>query len=90
LGFQISNAPFFFVPPVLIYLFGSYGVNVTRGVNIIWIFLIVVGAGSVFFHSTLTLAGQLMDELAILWVLMLSYAILFPDKYIPNFFLRNR
>jgi hypothetical protein len=31
-----------------------------------------------------------MDELSILWVLMLSYTILFPDKYVPNFFVKNR
>jgi hypothetical protein len=29
-------------------------------------------------------AGQLVDELSILWVLMLALNILFPEKYFPN------
>ena len=74
----------------MIYLFRPYANTITSGIYIIWMLLLVVGMGSVFFHSTLTLAGQFMDELSILWVLMLSYAILFPDKYIPSYFIQNR
>ena len=35
-------------------------------------------------------AGQLMDELFILWVLLGSYAMLFPNQYLPGHFQRNR
>lgn len=87
---KISNAPFFIVPPIMIYLFRSYSSNVTKGIDLIWVFLIIVGLGSVYFHSTLTLAGQLMDELSILWILALSYVVLFPEKYMPSYFVQNR
>lgn len=51
--------------------------------------LALVGLGSVYFHATLSLAGQLMDELLILWVVMTSYAILIPIQYLPQYFRLN-
>ena len=61
-----------------------------KGIHFIWLQLIAVGLGSVYFHATLTLAGQLMDELFILWVLMTSYTILFPEKYLSSYLKKNR
>ncbi len=71
-------------------LFQDYGNYVTKGIHLIWLLLVAVGVGSVYFHATLSMAGQLMDELLILWVLMASYTILYPEKYMPNFFKQNR
>ena len=34
--------------------------------------------------------GQLLDELLILWLLMCSYCMLFPQNYLPDYFKENR
>lgn len=86
----MSNILFFIFPPIQIVLFKNYGNVITRGIHIIWIFLILVGAGSVYFHATLSFAGQLIDELLILWVLMAGYAIMTPQTLLPLYFRIHR
>ncbi|CAF0821802.1 unnamed protein product [Rotaria sordida] len=79
----VSNIFFFLVPPLMIILFASYSKRVANGITILWILLIVIGIGSVYFHATLSLAGQLVDEIGILWVLMAGYALFLPSIYSP-------
>lgn len=86
----ISNSIFFVIPPILIYLFKQYQRQVCRGVNVVWILLIVVGVGSVYFHSTLSLVGQLMDEVAILYVCLSALANWVPSSYLPKAFRDDR
>jgi alkaline ceramidase len=68
----------------MIILFASYTKRAANGISILWIFLIIIGIGSVYFHATLSLAGQLADEISILWVLMAGYAIFLPAIYLPH------
>lgn len=56
------------MPPILIYLFKDYGKHVHPGIHIVWLMLIIVGISSAYFHATLSLMGQLLDEISILWV----------------------
>nr|XP_026696187.1 alkaline ceramidase 2 isoform X2 [Ciona intestinalis] len=80
----VSNSIFFIIPPLLIYLFKQYSRQVCSSVNLVWVLLIFVGAGSVYFHSTLSLVGQLIDEIAILWVCLAALATWLPSKYLPS------
>ena len=84
--FQISNILFLVVPPLLLRLFHQYTTCVTTYVYVVWILFMVVGVGSVYFHATLSLAGQLIDEFAILWVFSAALALWVPKQYLPSFF----
>ena len=59
------------------------------GLHIIWILIFVVGASSAYFHATLSLLGQLLDEIAILWAIMAGYALWYPKNIMPKI-LRDR
>lgn len=65
---QLSNVLFLVMPPILIHLFRDYGKFVNKGIFVVWSMLMVVGLASCYFHATLSLLGQLLDEISILWV----------------------
>jgi len=80
----ISNILFFIMPPFLMHLHKDYARHCGQGVHIIWFLLMVVGACSAYFHATLSLLGQLLDELAILWVVAACYWLWYPESALPS------
>lgn len=89
-SFQLSNFLFLLLPPILIHLFRDYGHFINPAIHVIWVLLIVVGLSSAYFHATLSLIGQLLDELAILWVVAAAFALFFPKKFFPRCLNGNR
>ena len=73
---------FIVIPPVLMIKFRQYSEVMEMPINHVWALLMVVGLGSVYFHSTLSLIGQLVDEIAILWVIMCSWSLFLPSTFI--------
>lgn len=80
----ISNFLFFMVPPATCHLWVSYAQHVTRGVYVVWVFFVVIGLSSAYFHGTLSFLGQMLDELSILWLLMVSYSLFTPLRLRPK------
>ena len=87
---QVSNLPFLILPPILMCLFRDYGRQVGFGVHLVWILFIIIGVGSAYFHATLSLFGQLWDELGILWALAGAWALWVPKRDMPAFCKHNR
>ncbi|RXG58935.1 Alkaline ceramidase [Armadillidium vulgare] len=79
----VSNVLFLFVPAAYSKFWTSYAVHVSREIHLIWVFFTIIGISSAYFHATLSLLGQLLDELSILWLLMVSYALYTPVRHRP-------
>lgn len=71
------------------YLFRDFAKKVSPGIHLVWGLLIFVGLSSAYFHATLSLMGQLLDELSILWVYTLTMILFCPRHNLPRF-LKNR
>ncbi|CEO99381.1 hypothetical protein PBRA_001287, partial [Plasmodiophora brassicae] len=75
---------FLILPPIMIYLSRPFSRFITPDINIVWLLLTVVGLGSGYFHATLSYSGQLIDELAILWVVAAVVMIASPKNLMNN------
>jgi len=82
----VSNAIFLIIPPILMIKYKNYGEVLKVPVGYVWSLLTVVGLGSIYFHSTLSLVGQLVDEIAILWVIMCAWALFTPTSMLRKSF----
>uniref|UniRef100_A0A673A5H0 Alkaline ceramidase n=1 Tax=Sphaeramia orbicularis TaxID=375764 RepID=A0A673A5H0_9TELE len=81
----ISSFFFFIISPIMLYLLHPYAKERNLAIHIVWVMMIFVGLFSAYFHMTLSFVGQMLDELSILWVLAVGYAVWFPRKFFPSF-----
>ena len=84
----VSNLAFFVVVPIcmLSKFWKIFYRHVSIGAHIQLFMLLVIGASSAYFHATLSLLGQLLDELAIIWAICLGYATFTPNSMRPSFY----
>lgn len=85
-----SNIIYVVLPPLLMHLFRGYGKFVNPGIHLIWVILIVIGLSSAYFHATLSLIGQLLDEVAILWGFFIAFSMFLPRRLFPSFIGNDR
>lgn len=82
----ISNVVFIILSLLYAYLFRDYARKVNGWVNVVWSLLAIVGLCSAYFHATLSLLGQMLDELSILWVMSATFALWTPRRVYPSVF----
>nr|XP_046247807.1 alkaline ceramidase 1 isoform X2 [Scatophagus argus] len=81
----MSSFVFFIISPIMLYLLHPYAKERNLAIHLVWIMMIFVGIFSAYFHMTLSFVGQMLDELSILWVLAVGYAVWFPRRLFPSF-----
>ncbi|XP_006896486.1 PREDICTED: alkaline ceramidase 1 [Elephantulus edwardii] len=85
-----SNIPFFILGPLMMSLMHSYALKRSLYIHCFGVLFMVIGLFSMYFHMTLSFLGQLLDELAILWLLACGYCIWMPRCYFPAFLKKSR
>lgn len=78
------------LPVTLMLLCREYYRRISSDLYLVCGLLILVGLSSAYFHATLSMLGQLLDELAILWMDMASVAFWLPLEYFPPFCNKSR
>jgi len=88
----LSNFLFLVFPSICMWLFHSSYVKPLKSpsCHIAFILFIVVGATSTYYHATLSLFGQILDEISILWVIVITWALWMPKEYFPEIFNKQR
>uniref|UniRef100_A0A669B7Q2 Alkaline ceramidase n=1 Tax=Oreochromis niloticus TaxID=8128 RepID=A0A669B7Q2_ORENI len=81
----MSSFIFFIISPIMLYLLHPYAKERSLAIHLVWVMMIFVGLFSAYFHMTLSFVGQMLDELSILWVLAVGYAVWFPRRLFPSF-----
>jgi alkaline ceramidase len=69
----ISNIPFVVIPSVVLYYYMDFFKKINGGAIVLLFGLLIVGVSSMYFHATLSFAGQLMDELTILYFIIAMF-----------------
>ena len=79
----MSNILFLVIPPFLVHLHRPYARFMGSGIHLIWLLLVVIGVCSAYFHATLSLLGQLLDEISVLWANLAGFAMWYPKAAMP-------
>ena len=57
--------------------------------NVVLGLMMLVGLSSVYFHATLSLLGQLVDELSILWLMASAFGYWLPQRILKQMAIVN-
>ncbi|XP_018011201.1 alkaline ceramidase 2-like [Hyalella azteca] len=89
---SLSNVLTVIIPAYCIknQLWRSYRKHISNGPQVILYLTALIGIASAYFHGTLSLFGQLLDEVWIIWVMCVAYASLTADCYRPVIFRGSR
>ncbi|KAF2357921.1 Ceramidase, partial [Trinorchestia longiramus] len=81
----ISNIVILMIPAYCLYmqLWDSFTMKVSLGPKIFLWIMALTGLASTYFHWTLSLLGQFLDEVLIIWNLCVAYNFFLPNKYRP-------
>ena len=71
----MTNIPFLILPFIQWPLSRQYAATIDSSINIIWIMFAILGLASGYFHATLSLMGQLLDEWIIFWLFCIAYGM---------------
>uniref|UniRef100_A0A8D1V0V7 Alkaline ceramidase n=4 Tax=Sus scrofa TaxID=9823 RepID=A0A8D1V0V7_PIG len=85
-----SNVTFFIFGPLMMFLMHPYAQKRSRYVYVVCTLFMIIGLFSMYFHMTLSFLGQMLDEIAILWLLASGYSIWMPRCYFPAFLGESR
>ena len=58
------------IAPMAAWLFRRMQLRVEPRLCILWALMCAAGLGSAYFHATLSLAGQILDEMSVIWLIM--------------------
>jgi len=89
-GNTITNLIFILIPIISWFLFANFTKEIGLSARLILLAFPIVGISSAYFHATLSILGQLLDELSILWLCMIAMAVLYPKRYLPKRFDKSR
>ncbi|XP_063003372.1 alkaline ceramidase 1 [Elgaria multicarinata webbii] len=84
-----SSISFFIMAPLTFWINIDYDKYRPFALRTNILLQILIGIFSIYFHLTLSYAGQMLDELSILWTLSISYGFWFPVHHFPRF-IKNR
>lgn len=77
---SFSSLPIALVSPLVLYnkVLPEQVWEDVPNVNLLFWLIVIVGLGSFYFHATLSVFGQVMDELGIIWLVLHSGFIILP------------
>jgi hypothetical protein len=58
------------VAPLAAWLFARTQMRVEPRLYLLWVLMCAAGLGSAYFHATLSLAGQILDEMSVIWLIL--------------------
>lgn len=66
----VSNVPFILLPSIFLFRYRRFVKSINGGLIFLLLGMILIGLSSFYFHATLSFAGQILDELSIMYLVI--------------------